>query len=118
MGEEQEIISRPGGSSHLSLTMSFLCLNGGAFAYFRKGSLPSFIGGALTGASYLMAATLINHGEDLRGHMCACTTGAVLAGGMGSRVLKTGKFMPAGLVASLGLVSMIYEGKKTKEWME
>ena len=108
----------PGGSSHLSLTMGALCIGGGAFAFYRKRSVPSLAGGVGTGLTYLGAATFINAGEDFRGHALACTAGALLAGGMGSRALKTGKFMPAGLIASLGFVSMFYEGKKANEWRD
>ena len=110
--------SKPSGSSHLSLTMATLCMGGGAFAYYRKRSIPSLIGGFGAGLVYLGAVQMINGEDQFKGHAMASTTGALLAGGMGSRALKSGKFMPAGLVASLGVVSMLYEGKKANEWRE
>ena len=106
----------PGGSSHLSLTMATLCISGGAYAYIKKASKPSLAGGVGAGILYLGAVGLIKNDQDFNGHTLACTTGALLAGGMGSRVMKGAKFMPAGLVATLGMVSMLYEGKKALEW--
>lgn len=111
-------MTKPTGSSHLSLTMASLCMGGGAFAYYRKGSVPSLAGGVGAGLLYLGAVKLIHDGESFQGHALACTTGALLAGGMGSRAIKTGKFMPVGMVATIGVISMLYEGKKANEWRE
>jgi uncharacterized membrane protein (UPF0136 family) len=35
---------------------------------------------------------------------------------MGMRFLKSGRFMPAGLVASIGLLAAVYNGKKAMDW--
>ena len=48
--------------------------------------------------------------------MLASGTSSLMGLGMGSRFMKTGKFMPAGIVAALGVVSAAYHAKKAIEW--
>ena len=61
---------------------------------------------------FLIQALLI----QLQGHALACGTSLLLAGAMGPRAIKSGKFMPAGAAASIGMVSAAYQGKKAWEW--
>jgi len=109
-------MEKPAGSTHMSMTMALVCTGGGIFSYIRKGSIPSMIGGVGAGLSYSLAIYLHSKDEHYKGHSVACTTGGLLAGSMGYRALKKGKIMPAGIIASLGVISMLYEGKKANEW--
>jgi uncharacterized membrane protein (UPF0136 family) len=59
---------------------------------------------------------LINSGQHKEGHALALVSSVLLLGGMGPRAIKTGKFMPAGLVAALGGASAVYQAKKVQEW--
>ena len=59
---------------------------------------------------------LIKAGQHKEGHGLALFSSLLLLGGMAPRAVKTGKFMPAGLVASLGALSAVYQGKKVQEW--
>ena len=57
-------------------------------------------------------------GKNKNGHMLALTTSVLLAGGMGQRASKTGKFMPAGLVATIGALSAMYQANKVSQWWD
>eukprot|EP00287_Rhodomonas_sp_CCMP768_P019543 CAMPEP_0202809010 /NCGR_PEP_ID=MMETSP1389-20130828/1428_1 /ASSEMBLY_ACC=CAM_ASM_000865 /TAXON_ID=302021 /ORGANISM="Rhodomonas sp., Strain CCMP768" /LENGTH=191 /DNA_ID=CAMNT_0049479507 /DNA_START=74 /DNA_END=647 /DNA_ORIENTATION=+ len=92
--------------------MGALMCAGGAMAFFRKGSKMSLIGGCGTGALYIGSGLLIQSGQNRNGHALALGTSLVLAGGMGARAAKTSKFMPAGLVATLGGLCGLYQAKK------
>ena len=59
---------------------------------------------------------MINAGHHKEGHGLALASSLLLLGGMAPRAVKTGKFFPAGLVASIGAVSSIYQAKKVFEW--
>lgn len=63
-----------------------------------------------------MSGLLINAGQHKEGHGLALVSSLLLVGGMAPRAVKTGKFMPAGLVASVGALSTIYQAKKVAEW--
>jgi uncharacterized membrane protein (UPF0136 family) len=64
----------------------------------------------------LRPGMLISSGQHKEGHSLALASSLLLVGGMAPRAVKTGKFMPAGLVASLGVLSTIYQAKKVAEW--
>lgn len=51
------------------------------------------------------------------GHKVNLSAAVLLAGAMIPRYLKTGKLWPAGIMGAAGVLSVIYEGKKTLEWM-
>ena len=61
---------------------------------------------------------IIKQGENVKGHGLALLTSSALVGGMAPRALKTGKLMPAGLLAILGAGSAAYHAKKTLEWWD
>ena len=57
-------------------------------------------------------------GKADTGHKLATAVSGLLVAGMAPRAIKAKKFMPAGLVATIGAVSLLYNGKKAKEWMD
>jgi uncharacterized membrane protein (UPF0136 family) len=77
----------PPGSAHPVFTLGALTLLGGTVGYVRKGSTASLIAGLGFGGLLI-----------------------------GQRYLKTGKFMPAGLVAVLGAGSCAFNVMKAMEW--
>lgn len=89
---------------------------GGLVGYMRKGSKPSLIAGTVLGASLIGSGIMISGENQYEGHALATATSSLMAVGMGSRYLKTGKIMPAGVIAALGAVSTAYHVKKTIEW--
>lgn len=105
-----------GGSAHLNYTAGGLCVAGGLVGYMRAASMASLMGGFGAGFPLFGAGYLISSGSDFEGHALGCAAGSALTGGMGMRFIKSGKFMPAGLVASIGLVTALYNGKKAVDW--
>ncbi len=57
------------------------------------------------------------NGRSDQGHKVSLVAAVLLAGAMVPRYLKTHKVWPAGVMAVTGVVSALYEGKKTFEWM-
>lgn len=104
------------GSAHPAFGLGALTMIGGLVGYLKKGSKPSLIAGTLLGASLIGSGVLISGENQLEGHGIAAATSSLMAFSMGSRYLKTGKVMPAGVVAALGTVSAAYHIKKTMEW--
>ncbi len=104
------------GASHSAFSVGILLAIGGTIGYIKKKSVPSFVAGIASGTLMVGAGLLINSGRNFEGHSLACTTSAVVAGAMASRATRTKKLMPAGAVASVGLLSAIYQGNKAWEW--
>ncbi len=124
----------------MSFTMAALLVSGGTYAFVRKGSKMSLVAGCGVGAlfagsgewrkycflyfavlcvsivTHICTGLLIKAGQHKEGHGLALVSSLLLLGGMAPRAVKTGKFMPAGLVATLGAVSAVYQGKKVQEW--
>ncbi|EKX44887.1 hypothetical protein GUITHDRAFT_109307 [Guillardia theta CCMP2712] len=105
-----------GGSAHMSFTMAAVLTAGGIYAWTKKGSKASLIAGSAVGALFLGSGLLIQSGQNKSGHLLALASSLALATGMGHRAIQTQKFMPAGLVATLGVASILYQGKKVNEW--
>lgn len=85
--------------------------------YMRKGSTMSLLAGVTFGGLLIGSGVLITQGECFKGHSLAAGCTGVMTLAMGQRFLSTGKFMPAGMVASLGAVGLAYNVKKAIEWM-
>eukprot|EP00293_Proteomonas_sulcata_P014492 CAMPEP_0184311866 /NCGR_PEP_ID=MMETSP1049-20130417/46080_1 /TAXON_ID=77928 /ORGANISM="Proteomonas sulcata, Strain CCMP704" /LENGTH=97 /DNA_ID=CAMNT_0026627607 /DNA_START=27 /DNA_END=317 /DNA_ORIENTATION=- len=96
--------------------MGGLLYLGGAFAFFKKGSKASLIASGIIGTAFIGSGLIIQGGQNRNGHAIAALASLALVGGMAPRAVKTGKFMPAGLVASLGAVSGIYQAHKVNQW--
>lgn len=106
-----------GGSSHLNFTTGGLVAAGGAYGYMKSGSKPSLLFGLLAGAAFVGAGQQIQQGNDFNGHALGAAAGWGLGGGMGLRAVSSGKIMPAGVVATIGLVATLYNTKKANDWM-
>jgi len=106
----------PTGSSHLSFTMATLVSAGGIAGYVKGKSVPSLAAGLFFGGVFAGAGYLINNGRELDGFKTGLYSSALLSGMMGARFLKNRKFMPAGMLATVGLASCGYHGKKSVEW--
>jgi uncharacterized membrane protein (UPF0136 family) len=105
------------GSAHLNLSLGGLVIVGGCIGYFRKGSRMSLIAGfslgsLLLGSGYMIAKTDYVY----EGHVLASTTSGIMSIAMVQRYLQTMKFMPAGMVATLGTLACAYNVMKAMEW--
>ena len=74
---------------------------GGIMGYVKKGSLMSGLMGV--GFGGLAAFGAYQTSNDPKNYMVSLAVSTTLAGVMGTRAVKSGKFMPAGLVAILSL---------------
>jgi uncharacterized membrane protein (UPF0136 family) len=104
------------GSAHMNFSLGGLVAVGGAIGFFKKGSKISLLAGLTFGGLLVGSGLLIVKDKHYEGHALAAATSGIMALGMGQRFLKTGKFMPAGIVASLGVAACAYNVKKALEW--
>eukprot|EP00934_Nitzschia_sp_Nitz4_P005136 Nitzschia sp. Nitz4//scaffold351_size16537//8369//8707//NITZ4_008852-RA/size16537-processed-gene-0.7-mRNA-1//1//CDS//3329548884//5126//frame0 len=107
----------PPGSAHMNFSLGGLVILGGAYGYLRKGSSMSLVAGATLGSLLVGSGVLISRGESFQGHALASGSAGILTLAMAQRFMTTKKFMPAGLVASLGAVGLAYNVQKAIEWM-
>lgn len=69
------------------------------------------------GSLYFGSGYLIAKSDSVyEGHLLGAVTSGVMAAAMGQRYLKTGKMMPAGMVAVLGAAACAYNAQKAREW--
>ena len=68
----------------------------------RKGSASSLIASGVFASLYLTSGYMISNAQEGKGHTLAAVSGITLSGAMALRFIRTGSFMPAGLVACLG----------------
>lgn len=80
-------------------------------------SAMSAVAGLAFGGLLVGSGVLITQGESYKGHALASGVTGVMTLAMGKRLLSTGKFMPAGMVATLGAAGLAYNVQKTLEWM-
>jgi Small integral membrane protein len=106
----------PPGSAHPAFSLGGLTIIGGAVGYFKKGSKASLGAGLFCGSLLIGSGILISGEHQFEGHSLATATSALMSMGMGHRYIKTGKVMPAGLVAAAGAVSMAFHAKKALDW--
>jgi uncharacterized membrane protein (UPF0136 family) len=109
-------MSKIPGSAHPSFGLGGMVILGGAVGYFRKGSKPSLGAGLLFGGLLIGSGLMITGDQQFEGHTLAAGVSGLMTLAMGQRFLSTGKFMPAGLVASVGALSAAYHTKKALEW--
>ncbi|MBW4635150.1 MAG: hypothetical protein KME30_25615 [Iphinoe sp. HA4291-MV1] len=87
------------------LAYGILALIGGVIGYRQANSKVSLISGGISGLILILAAFLQLQGQTWGLTLAAVVT-AVLVITFGFRLVKTRKFMPAGLMAILGLVAL------------
>lgn len=104
------------GSAHPAFSFGAITIVGGVLGYVRKGSKPSLGAGIVCGSLLIASGVMISGDSQYVGHSLAAGTSAVMTLGMGQRLLKTGKFMPAGVVSVLAAASMGYHTMKALEW--
>eukprot|EP00536_Pseudo-nitzschia_multiseries_P003571 jgi/Psemu1/284491/fgenesh1_pg.56_\ len=107
----------PPGSAHLNFTLGGLVAIGGAMGYVKKGSTPSLVAGLTFGGLLIGSGVLISKNEAYHGHALASGVTGAMTLAMGKRFISSGKFMPAGMVATLGAAGLAYNVQKTLEWM-
>jgi uncharacterized membrane protein (UPF0136 family) len=96
--------------------MAVLTAGGGLFAYYRSSSARSLLAGLVFGGIFASAGHRIGEGDAEGGFRVAALNSLALGGTMGYRFYKTGKVMPAGLLGTLGLISLAYHGYKYSEY--
>eukprot|EP00980_Cylindrotheca_fusiformis_P013613 scaffold3505_cov98-Cylindrotheca_fusiformis.AAC.1 len=85
-----------------------LTFAGGAMGFATKGSKASLIAGSTFGGMLLISALLISKQKGRSGNVMGSVVSALLTFVMGKKFLASKKFMPAGLIASLGTIAVIY----------
>ncbi len=118
-----------GGSSHLNFSAGGLIVGAGVHSYYRYGSFGMLGTGILCGGAVIYGGVLIQKGDDYMGHSIAG-----LSGGFSSLLLARGalfggafrtskRYMPlapalraTAPIFTLGAVTLLYNGKKAKEW--
>ena len=105
------------GPVHLNSALGALTATGGAMGYFKKGSVPSLMAGSICGTLLIGSGVLITKNEPFQGHALASGVIGFMTISMGQRFISTGKFMPAGLVATIGSAGLAYNIRKTVELM-
>lgn len=105
------------GSAHLNLTIGGLTIVGGLIGYMKKGSHISLIAGISMGSLLLTSGYMIAKTDYVyEAHILAGATSGIMSIAMGHRYLQTMKFMPAGLVATVGTAACAYNVMKAIEW--
>ncbi|XP_057441234.1 protein FATTY ACID EXPORT 6-like [Lotus japonicus] len=97
-----------------TIPYGLLLVGGGAFGYIHKGSIPSLLGGVVSGLLLIVAGyiSLNAFGKRKNSYFAlfletVCAT--ALTWVMGQRYMETSKVMPAGVVAGIsGLMTLFY----------
>jgi uncharacterized membrane protein (UPF0136 family) len=89
-----------------ALAYGILAIIGGIIGYIQVQSKASLISGIISGALLIIGGVIQLQGQTW-GLLLATvvTVGLIIVFGM--RLTKTGKFMPAGLMAILGLAALV-----------
>lgn len=78
--------------------------------------INQLVAGVTFGAAFATGGYLIAAGNPQAGHDVSSIASILLTGAMGARAAKTGKFLPAGMLAALGTLSAAYHIRKSLEW--
>ncbi|XP_022799837.1 transmembrane protein 14C-like [Stylophora pistillata] len=90
---------------YLSYGFSVIVALGGVIGYVKAGSVPSLAAGLAFGGISALGAYQTS--SNPRNVWVMLVTSLVLSGVMGSRFARSGKFMPAGLVATLSVAQAV-----------
>ena len=105
------------GSAHLNLTLGGLTIVGGLVGYMKKGSHMSLIAGLSMGSLLLTSGFMIAKTDYVyEAHALAGATSGIMSIAMGHRYIQTMKFIPAGLLATIGTAACAYNVMKAIEW--
>eukprot|EP00545_Synedropsis_sp_CCMP1620_P010316 CAMPEP_0119004076 /NCGR_PEP_ID=MMETSP1176-20130426/940_1 /TAXON_ID=265551 /ORGANISM="Synedropsis recta cf, Strain CCMP1620" /LENGTH=180 /DNA_ID=CAMNT_0006955745 /DNA_START=135 /DNA_END=677 /DNA_ORIENTATION=+ len=85
-----------------------LVFAGGLMGFVKKGSKASLIAGSTFGGLLMLSAYIIGGKKSSKGNVLGSGVAGLLTYAMGKKFLKSGKFMPAGLIAGLGTVAFVY----------
>ncbi|HJT80945.1 MAG TPA: TMEM14 family protein [Chthoniobacterales bacterium] len=88
------------------LVFGILTIAGGIMGYVKARSVASIVAGALTGLLLIVAALILTTYREL-GLGLALFTSAILAGQFIPRLLRTRRFMPAGIMSLLSVVGIV-----------
>ncbi|OWA50562.1 hypothetical protein BV898_15073 [Hypsibius exemplaris] len=99
----------PSQPDYLGYVYAAVVAAGGVTGYAKAGSVPSLAMGLLFGGVLGLGAYMVS--QDRGNVLLSTIASGVLTGVMGSRFLKTGAFMPAGMVASLSFLMLLRYGQ-------
>jgi uncharacterized membrane protein (UPF0136 family) len=88
------------------IIFGLLTIIGGVIGYVKAGSTVSIVAGAISGIALIVAAYLLP-GNVAMGLIIAAIVSIALAGRFIPAYMKTGKVMPAGLMAALSVIGVI-----------
>jgi uncharacterized membrane protein (UPF0136 family) len=88
------------------IIFGLLTIAGGVMGYVSKGSMPSIIAGSVSGILLLLAAFLLPN-YFAAGLALAALVSILLAGRFVPAFIKTGDFMPAGMMSILSVIGII-----------
>ena len=88
------------------MIFGLLTIVGGVIGYVKAGSTASIIAGSISGIALIVAAYLLP-GNVVAGLAVAGIVSILLAGRFIPAFMKTGKVMPAGMMAILSLIGVI-----------
>ena len=89
----------------LSVLLGFIVISGGLVGYLKAGSIPSLVAGLVFGILIFIGSYFSS--RDATNVYPLLVTCVILFGLMAWRFLKSYKFMPAGLVASLSGIMIL-----------
>lgn len=88
------------------IIFGLLTIVGGVIGYVRAGSIASIIAGSISGILLLVAAFLLP-GNVVAGLAIAAVVSILLAARFVPAFMKTGGFMPAGMMSILSLIGIV-----------
>ena len=88
------------------IIFGLLTIVGGVIGFLKAGSTPSLVAGSVAGILLLVAAFMLS-GNFTVGLGLAVLISIALAGQFIPKFIKTGHFMPAGLMSILSVIGLI-----------
>ena len=88
------------------IVFGLLTIAGGVMGYVKAGSTASIIAGSISGILLLVAAFLLPV-NVVAGLLLAAIVSFLLAGRFVPAFIKTGHFMPAGMMAILSVIGIV-----------
>ena len=95
-----------GAAKTYFIIFGLLTILGGVIGYVSKGSAASVIAGSISGILLLVAAFLLP-GNVVAGLALAGVVSILLAGRFVPAFMKTGGFMPAGMMSILSVIGVV-----------